>query len=266
MSTAIIVIMNAAKLTKDMTRLEEARSRSQERFEKQQKRIAARYESMQKRLGPTPGDPSNTQQKIIQSALDLLKEDGLANITLRKIATKTNMKAPALYWHFKSKEVLVDYMAEAILEKEFKEIIPKTENESWQDWLTDHMYRLRRAMLEYPDGARVVAGAHLDPAATLANSIEYSLISLKSAGIDPKVAIKIIWTATTYTFGFVIEEQSAPREDEIKDFDFKKFLKSYPNMASALNEDRSREALDKYFMEGLQIIISGAELSLIRKR
>jgi TetR/AcrR family tetracycline transcriptional repressor len=254
--------MKEDKLAHDMARLEEARRRTQERIKKQQERIDERFERMQNRLERKFGKPSITQQRIIAAALELLKRDGLANLTQRKLANQLSMQAPALYWHFKNKEVLVDYMAEAILEKEFKDIQPRREDESWQDWLVEHMMQLRKAMLAYPDGARVVAGAHLYPAVTLAKSLECSLVSLNSAGVELKTARKIITTTTTYTFGYVIEEQAAPTDEQMAQFDVEEFLQPYPHMARALDGDgHSQEAQDRDYLTGLHYIITGASTS-----
>jgi TetR/AcrR family tetracycline transcriptional repressor len=251
--------MRNDKFSRDMARLEEVRRRTQQRLEKEQERINKRFERIQDKLEQKYGKPSDTQQRIIDAALELLKQDGLANLTQRKLAKNLDMQAPALYWHFKNKEVLIDYMAEAILEKEFTDMPSRRDDELWQDWLVEHMTRLRRAMLAYKDGARVVAGAHLYPAVTLARSLECGLVSLNSAGIELSAARKIMTTATTYTFGYVIEEQAAPTEEEMARFDIEAFLEPYPNMARALSEYGSgKRSQDDDYLTGLNYIIEGA--------
>lgn len=250
--------MQDDKLARDLKRLEEARRRTQGRLDKQQERLNDRFDRIQRKLEHTIDNPSDAQQRIIESALELLKTEGLENLTQRKLANTLNMKAPALYWHFKNKEVLVDYMAEAILDKEFHDLQPRSDDEAWQDWLIDHMMRLRKAMLAYNDGARVVAGAHLYPAVTLAKSLEYSLMSLCSEGMDLDKARMITLTATNYTFGYVIEEQAAPTEEEMKNFDFDAFTEAYPLMGESL-EGYKFKTRDEDYLRGLRYIIAGAE-------
>ncbi len=252
-------MMRRDKFERDMAKLEAARLHTQQIMAREQEKINRRFEQMQEKLERKAGRPSVSQQRIIEAALELLKEDGLANITLRKLAAKLDMQAPALYWHFKNKEELVDHMAEAILEKEFRTLEPRRDDETWQDWLRNHMVRLRRAMLAYPDGARVVAGAHLYPAVTLAKSLECGLISLASAGLSLQSARQIMTTATTYTFGYVIEEQAAPTTEEMAQFDLSEFLAPYPHMAQALGkDDRSAEAQERDYLAGLGYIIRGS--------
>ena len=48
---------------------------------------------------------------IVQAALRLLDDTGLEDLTLRKLAQALDIQAPTLYWHFKSKDALIDEMA-----------------------------------------------------------------------------------------------------------------------------------------------------------
>jgi len=251
--------MQNDKFNRDMERLKAARRRTYERLQKRQQQIDERFDRIEQRLGRKFGKPNDTQQRIIEAALTLLQDQGLESLTQRKLATTVHMQAPALYWHFRNKEELVDHMAQAILDKEFTDIQVCTASQTWQDWLIDHMMRLRRAMLAYPDGARVVAGARLYPAVTLAKLLDTGLASLYNAGIDVKTARRIVTTATTYTFGYVIEEQAAPTEQEIAQIDLPAFLDSYPHLAKSLSEDdyTSRNQ-DEDYLAGLRWIVQGS--------
>lgn len=242
-----------------MARLEEARLHTQKVMQEQQKRLDERFARMQEKLERKAGKPSVSQQRIVEAALELLKEDGLANISLRKLAARLDMQAPALYWHFKNKEELVDYMAEAILTKEFPTVPMRADDESWQDWLICTMKRLRKAMLAYPDGARVVAGAHLYPAVTLARLQDTGMASLKSSGMGVQQAHYTMLVAINYTFGHVIEEQAAPTDEEIRDFDLEGFLADFPHMREALQvTDLHNLNRDVLFETALGFIIRGS--------
>ena len=137
---------------------------------------------------------------------------------------------------------------------------PRTEYESWQNWLTGCMVKLRKAMLAYPDGGRVVAGAHLNPTVTLAKIFEYALESLTGASVDTQTALRTIMTACYYTFGYVIEEQASPNlVQTAESFGSKSLAELYPNMAHAISEStRLGITQDDNFLAGLQFIIAGA--------
>ncbi|HUC89262.1 MAG TPA: TetR/AcrR family transcriptional regulator C-terminal domain-containing protein [Patescibacteria group bacterium] len=242
--------------SRELERLERRREQINRRLDEHRARINARLDQKQAKLN---GQLNLRQEQIIAAALKILGSEGLSSLSLREIAKCLDMQAPTLYWHFKNKEDLVDYMAEAILQKEFKDLRPRQENETWQDWLMAHMGQLRKAMLAYPDGGRVVAGAHLYPAVTLARSFEYSLVSLTSAGVDLQTARYIVKTATNFTFGYVIEEQAAPTEEQLADLDLEEIFRLYPNMARAMQDAKiKRKDDDEDFIIGLRYIIAGS--------
>jgi len=241
-------------------RLDRQRSLMAERMEREMSRTNSQIERVmeQAQHGLSP-----KQEKIVEAALELLRSKGLADLSLREIAKSLHMQAPALYWHFKSKEVLIDYMAEAILKKEFTEMPQRAKDQTWQEWLTNHMLRLRRAMLAYPDGARVVAGAHPFPAVTLGKLFNSQLESLHSAGLPLTMAARIATAATTYTFGYVIEEQASPTNEELANFDFSIIQDSAPLVAELMTSQQGQrgDATSQY-LSGLELIIDGATLQV----
>src|SRR5262245_45598643 len=44
---------------------------------------------------------------VVAAALDLLDENGVYGVTLRDVAARLNVQAPALYWHFAGKSDIV---------------------------------------------------------------------------------------------------------------------------------------------------------------
>lgn len=142
---------------------------------------------------------------VVRAALELLNEAGLDGLTTRRLADALGVQGPALYWHFKNKQELIDEMARALLADAFGPIRP---GQDWAEWLRDGARRTRRAMLSYRDGARLLAGyrptgphGRVDPEAFFG--------PLRDAGfVMPDAA----WAAITvfqFTFGFTMDEQAA---------------------------------------------------------
>src|SRR5690625_387821 len=169
---------------------------------------------------------------IIDEALQLLNEDGLEGVTLRKLAKRLDVYASALYWHFKNKESLVNEMAEGILRKEFLEIETRRNNVRWQDWLINIFIRLRKSLLSYKDGGGVDDSEHLS--LTMARVSEVTMKTLVHVGIDRHRVRLIVLTITRYTFGHVIEEKIVPSEENIEGFDTEEVKKNHPFMIKAI--------------------------------
>lgn len=255
---------HAQRMEQMSKRLEERNARIEQRMMQQQERLHSRLAKQQERLSKQlatveaqlHGQLNTKQEKIVEAALELLKEVGLNSLTLRDIARQLSIQAPALYWHFKSKEVLIDYMAEAILHQGFAGAQPRQNDESWQGWLTQHMETLRQAMLAYPDGARVVAGAHPTIATTMSVNFEQALQSLSSAGVALNDAAVIVLTATNYTVGYVIEEQSSPTPEQLAGIDLDSYFGHYPLTSKLLRDMfEQKTAREDNFRAGLQRII-----------
>lgn len=251
-------------------RLEQQQQRLDEQVERQQRRIEERLERQQARLAGrleqlNPDFDSlvlnDKQRAIVAAALELLHTKTLDELSLRDIAKAVHMQAPALYWHFKNKATLIDFMAEAMLQREFSEMRVRADDEPWDEWLLKQMKLLRKAMLAYPDGGRVVAGAHPYPAVTLGKIFEYSLESLYSAGMSLEMGGMAVSTVIHYAFGYVIEEQSSPSAEELKSIDISKVLGHAPYTAKLLENIGDLDDEIRY-IAGVKVIIAGVKASL----
>ena len=57
-------------------------------------------------------DISIDRETILRAAFGLLDETGLDGITMRALAARLSVQAPALYWHVKDKAELIAMMAQ----------------------------------------------------------------------------------------------------------------------------------------------------------
>lgn len=209
---------------------------------------------------------SISKEMIIHEALGLLKDEGLEGLTFRKLMSRLQIKAPAIYWRFENKRDLLDAVAEAILREHFRGLAPMRKQQSWQAWFKGTLHRLRDAMLAYPDGARLVAGARPHQAPTLARIAEYSLQATEDS-VGLKNAGAIVFTALHYTFGHVIEEQASPGPEELASAAQTSILAEFPTIARLIDSSRLASLTPKNIYDiGLNLIIQGSEAATIRMR
>jgi TetR/AcrR family tetracycline transcriptional repressor len=247
--------MNDKQYQKRLEHLERVRERTNAHLEAHKKRINERLDRQQEKL---QRKLTHKQEEIINAGLKLLDEEGLESVTLRSVAKHLNMQAPAIYWHFKNKTNLLDFLAEAILQEEFPELQARTD-EPWDEWLVVMMHRLRKAMLSYKDGARVVAGAHLYPAETLAKFMDVSMGSLVSAGLSIREADLIVSTLVHFAFGRVIEEQSGPTPEELAQHNVSEILRNFPYIEQSVTQTQKMSGFTATtdFDDSLKLIIGG---------
>jgi TetR/AcrR family tetracycline transcriptional repressor len=187
---------------------------------------------------------------VVRAALGLLNEVGLDGLTLRRIATELDVQAPALYWHVKNKQELLDEMAAMIFADALSGLETPRRGESWVDWTAETARRLRGTMLGYRDGARVLSGTYRTNAG-LGRPMEVALRTLCDAGFTLRDAARGITAVYSYVQGFTIEEQAdnAPAEADDR----------FPLAARAHREIESDN--DERFEHGLQLMLSGLRLS-----
>lgn len=210
---------------------------------------------------------------IIKAALEILDAEGLENVTLRHIAAKLNVQAPALYWHFKDKQDITDDMAQAILTNPKLESITEPPNiNQWPQWLTDLMHCLRNSLISHRDGGRVVAGASFGRAHALEKILVKITRVLQKAGFDRLHASIAAATTIDYVWGFVIEEQAGTAPEKfISALSNPQEIQSIWNTSeddaflSAIMEEYRKLTPAEIFDWGLQVIINGLKLTSERK-
>ncbi|GHC49928.1 TetR family transcriptional regulator [Streptomyces flavofungini] len=206
-------------------------------------------------------------------ALDLLNETGLDGLTLRAIAKELDVKAPALYWHFKDKQALLDEMATEMVRAAAADLAGAPDAD-WRTSVTTAMRALRRMLLRYRDGAKVYSGTYFTDT-SYAAPVEAQLRRLTEAGFTPGAAARALLTATSYTIGYVIEEQATgPRPGTdgeggtdgagSEGYDLAaraERLKDYP-LAAAAGEEMFRGYEDG-FEAGLAAVVAGVGVTLL---
>lgn len=201
---------------------------------------------------------------VTRAGLKLLNEVGLEQLTLRLLGRELEVQAATLYWHFKSKEELIDEMATMALAEGAPYLIPAKESSAWNVWAASFGTGLRRTLLAYRDGARMVAGTRLTNTEYMKTS-ERIGAKLVESGFTVRQTVVLLSTIYNYTLSFVMEEQAvfpspgerSPQYD-IEERNAKLDPKEFPflRQSGTILFDR----FDRRYKEGLNLILRGAEM------
>ncbi|WP_328905445.1 TetR/AcrR family transcriptional regulator C-terminal domain-containing protein [Streptomyces sp. NBC_00234] len=207
------------------------------------------------------GTPKIDRARVADTALRLLNDVGLDGLSLRAIARELDVKAPALYWHFKDKQALLDEMATVMYRRMLDEDLPRVTPETWQQQLVAYNSGLRTALLRYRDGAKVYSGARFT-GNDHAEGLEAHLRTMTDAGFGLRQAVRAGTVAYAYTMGFVTEEQGVrPMPDERREgYDIgerAERMERFPLAAAAGAE--IFDGYDERFEDGLWLIVAGIE-------
>jgi hypothetical protein len=94
-----------------------------------------------------------------------------------------------------------------VLARGAHDLVPATNASDWKTWVNAFGGGLRKTLLQYRDGARLVAGSRLTDTIYMetAERIGQQLIE---AGFNLRQAVVLLSTVYTFTVSFVIEEQA----------------------------------------------------------
>lgn len=147
-----------------------------------------------------------TKERIVAAALDLLDEKGMEGLTVRALATRLDVRPPALYWHLRNKQELLDEMSTTVMRRVTTALSGTAAGADWREDLAIYARILRAEFLDHRDGARIFSGTRLaDPGVIRAKEPWFERWTAQGATVtDADDAIDVV---VAFVVGFVIEEQ-----------------------------------------------------------
>lgn len=100
------------------------------------------------------------REMILGEAVSLLREEGLEQVTLRKLAARLGVEAPSLYRHISGKQELLTLVTLRLFRAQIDQIGSCA---SWQEWLLEFGRVLWSTQTRIPDIARLVLTTDFAP-------------------------------------------------------------------------------------------------------
>ncbi len=134
-----------------------------------------------------PVAPSLSHERIVATALAMIDRDGLEAVTTRRLADELGVQAPSLYNHIRSKEALLDAVAESVMAGVDTSGFERLE---WRPALEGWAWSYYDALADHPNliPHLAVAFGRLDAALARADQV---FAGLRAAGWTPSRATRI---------------------------------------------------------------------------
>ena len=143
-----------------------------------------------------------SRDAIVAAAIGLLDREGLAALSMRRLAEELGTGAESLYWHVGSKDGLLDLVLDEVI-GEGK--VPDPDPDRWQEQLKQIARDQRAASHRQPWVVRVSIGRiPMGP-----NALRYSeriLAILRAGGLPPHLAVQGYLLLIATINGFTIDE------------------------------------------------------------
>jgi len=144
--------------------------------------------------GGPEGRPRLSKRTVTESALKLADAEGLDALTIRKLAQHLGVTPMALYWHFRSKEDLLEGVSEQVWGEIDVHVDPSI---PWWAQLQAGLESLLRVLRAHPSAPQLLLEHEKRNEAAL-RATEAALEILRSAGFDAQHASEIarstLWT------------------------------------------------------------------------
>jgi TetR/AcrR family tetracycline transcriptional repressor len=127
--------------------------------------------------------PSLSRDLVADRALAIADAEGLEAVTIRRLATELGVTPMALYWHFKTKDDLLDGLADRVLDA----VELPSRSEDWTADIRAALVALVTAMRPHPQAAHRVAERVMAHPQGL-QLTEIALATLSAAGFSPEAA------------------------------------------------------------------------------
>src|SRR5262252_1681442 len=148
-----------------------------------------------------------TRERILEAAIALADEGGIAALSMRKLAQQLGVEAMSLYNHVANKDDLLDGMVDLV----FSEIPLPAANLDWRSGMRERAIAVRAALSRHRWAIGLMESRRRPGAATLRHH-DAVLGCLRIAGFSVELAAHAYSVLDSYIYGFALNEQSLPFE------------------------------------------------------
>ncbi|CAM3019943.1 TetR family transcriptional regulator [Skermania piniformis] len=147
---------------------------------------------------------------VLDGALTILDTFGLADLTMRRLATSLHVAPGALYWHFPNKQALLGALADRISARMAEPAAATGATEQ----VSELAHRLRDALLAHRDGAELVSASYASRH-TAGLARERLIEAVLGFGLRHHEAELGGLTLLYYVLGHTVDEQAGMQLDSV---------------------------------------------------
>lgn len=213
-----------------------------------------------------------TPQTVVEGGLALAEAEGLDAVTIRRLAKELGVTPMALYWHFRSKDELLDGMAARLFEEIDLAVYAFA---TWQAQLRALLGSMVGVLRTHPSTAILLSTRTASSEGSL-RATEVMLDILGRGGFSPTEATQVARHALSTITNLITGEPGVvARGDSGEVMDDRRrarlVLESltperYPRLVEAATPLSEGVDPDTYFAFGLDLLLAGIETMASRKR
>ncbi|MFE1548503.1 TetR/AcrR family transcriptional regulator [Streptomyces sp. NPDC058718] len=200
-----------------------------------------------------PRKPLLSRDLIVGTAGALVDAEGLAALSTRRLAAELGVSGPSLYNHFRTKDEILDAVADAVSAKIDLSMFEETDGRDWRTALHDWAVSYRAALADHPHIVPVLAqGPGRRPAGLrVADAVFGAMVR---AGWPPAQATSIGALMRYFVTGSALGSFARGFVDDETAYD----PADYPHLGQAHLLAEHRQKVDeRAFETGLRALLDG---------
>jgi len=198
--------------------------------------------------------PPLTRDRIVAAAVEMIEQEGVEALSMRRIAARLGVAAMSLYNHVESKEVLLDEVAAHVMaELEYRD----DPSADWRDRGRDLVRAFREVARRHPRCVSLVITRKSMAPATL-RPVEHALAIAADAGFDGPASVRIMRVLIAYALGTIVRENGFGEMTRILTAPPGSVADEFPRVA-ALLDPLTDDDYDADFEFGLDLLISAID-------
>lgn len=202
--------------------------------------------------------PTLTREQIVSAAMALVDREGLAALSMRKLAAELGVGTMSLYYHVPDKSALYDLILDAGLSE-----VDLTEDDPSQPVearVRSVAHAVRAALLNHPEAA-VLATSRSLRTSTQLRTVEKLLQILSEAGLSARDAMQAVNVIGQYAVGITAMYASRLGDSQYRDEHDGEFAElspeEFPHLFKAMEHAEEFGDWDADFEAGLLALIKG---------
>jgi AcrR family transcriptional regulator len=198
---------------------------------------------------PRPKIPLLSRSKIVEAALELIDEEGVDQLNIRKLARCLEVQGPSIYHYFADRDEVLAAVGLTVLQ-DIR--IPKRRSQRWTDWMIQDAMAYYRAVEAHPNIAPILLDRRTRPGA--AQRFNAALEQMEDAGISPADGLSLIDAIEGLALSWLAFSRAPDQVEEFGNLD----KLTYPLLEVA----RRKHQLDENsYRRVVQALVKGFELN-----
>ena len=221
---------------------------------------------------PAPGAPD--RDRVVRAAVTVADAEGLAGLSMRRLATELGMPTMSLYRHVAGREELLLLMMERVFAANPPpDLSPETDG--WRACV-EALARLQWSMYRrHPWLAQVISFTRPLLAPRAMAHTEWTMRALDGHGLDPGVLFVVAATMANYVRGTAVNLEDEAQAEQESGLSEEQWLDGqqarlgqlmgsggFPLMARAVTDESLEFTVDRLLEFGLQRLLDGLALML----